>query len=102
MAEIQLKKAWWFQPEAGFTIPGGGMPGEFGPGEGAPPGGGGPGGPEGPGGPGEGGMMDHSLPGFRQLVSPEEVGSRGQVMFFTEYPRVPLKKDLWPYEIDEG
>jgi ferredoxin len=88
MAEIQLKKAWWFQPEAGFTMPGGGVPGE--------------GGLPGGGGPGEGGMLGHSLPGFRQLISPEEIGSRGQVMFFTEYPRVPLKKELWPYEIDEG
>ena len=87
MAEIQLKKAWWFQASAGFTMPGGGPPGGFRGGEGEP---------------GEGGrMMRRSLPGFRQLVSPEEIGSRGQVMFFTEYPRVPIKEELWPYEIDE-
>ena len=47
-------------------------------------------------------MMGHDLPGFRQLVKPEEIGSKGQVMFFTEYPRVPIKKELWPYEMDDG
>ena len=45
--------------------------------------------------------MERNLPGFRQLISPDEIGSRGQVMFFSEYPRVPIKEELWPYEIDE-
>ncbi|MDB9823275.1 hypothetical protein OAC89_06220 [Deltaproteobacteria bacterium] len=43
-----------------------------------------------------------SMPGFRQLIPDEEVGVRGMVMFFTDAPRVVLKKEDWIYEVDEG
>jgi ferredoxin len=78
MAEVQLKKGWWFrnrsfgpQPQAGEAekVPAGGHP---------------------------------SLPKFRPLIRDEDIGTKGMVMFFTEYPRVPIKKELWPYDVDEG
>jgi ferredoxin/flavodoxin len=89
MAEVQLKKAWWFKDMfKGMGGPGGG------------PAMGGPG--------GGGGAMSHrgselaSYVRFRDLVRQEDNDKAFGIMYVTSYPRVPIKKDLFPYETDEN
>jgi ferredoxin len=93
MAEVQLKKAWWFN-EIGMAPMGQGGPGGPGGsmGQGAPGGQGMPGG--GMGGP-------ESSPRFRNLVRKEDEEHSFQVMFITDYPRVPIKSDLWVEHRDD-
>jgi len=42
-----------------------------------------------------------NLPKFRSLM-PQGMVSKGHILYFTTYPRVVLKKEHWPYHIDEG
>jgi len=42
-----------------------------------------------------------NLPKFRSLM-PQGVVSKGHILYFTNYPRVVLNKEYWPYHIDEG
>jgi ferredoxin/flavodoxin len=89
MAEIQLKKTWWFA-ESGMAP----MTGGPGRGGGMPPGG--------PGGGGPGMMMGgESNPRHRSLVLKEDSENATQVMFLTSYPRLPIVKKLWPFHMDE-
>ncbi|MDB9822907.1 hypothetical protein OAC89_04325 [Deltaproteobacteria bacterium] len=44
----------------------------------------------------------HYPPGFRPLIRVADIGSKGPLMSLTTYPRVLIKKELWPYHIDEG
>jgi ferredoxin/flavodoxin len=110
MAEIQLKKAYWFQgmgmPE---MQPSTGAPGGGGtPGQGQMPGMGGGQMPPGMGGaagqmPGMGGGMNEGpTPRFRSLVVEKDRENSPQVMFLTSYPRVPIVKKLWPINMNKG
>jgi ferredoxin len=93
MAAVQLKKAWWFQES--------GLP-EMQAGQGGPAGAGGSGGQGGQGAPGA--MMfgdPTSNPRVRSLVRKEDDEHSFQIMFIQSYPRVPIKKDLWPYHMDD-
>jgi MinD superfamily P-loop ATPase len=102
MAEVQLKKTWWFQDM--FK----GLKGMGGPGGGAAKGGPGGGGPA-MGGPGGGGKaMSHrgselaSYVRFRDLVRQEDNDKAFGIMYIKDYPRVPIKKDLFPDETEEN
>lgn len=87
MAEVQLKKAWWFKDI--------GMP-EMDQGQGA----------MGMGEDGAGPSIQMlggvSLPRHRSLVRQEDSNNSTQVMFLNSYPRLPIIKKLWPFKIDEG
>jgi ferredoxin/flavodoxin len=85
MAAIQLKKGWYLKS---MTMPGGG-PG------GAPSAGG-------PGGGMPGGMMMHEPARFRNLVKKEDEENSVGILFVTKYPRVPINKKLWPFNIEKG
>jgi len=103
MAEIQLKKAWWFQGGRGMSGGGRGEgPGGPTPGEGR---GGGPGSPMPGGGKGEGGpmpgMMMRQPARFRNLVRREDEETAVGILYITDYPRVPVNKTLWPYHLDK-
>jgi NAD-dependent dihydropyrimidine dehydrogenase PreA subunit len=84
---------------------GGGGPTGQGPMAGGPPGGGMPpmgGMPGGAGGPGSNlmmGAMGGYTPRFRPLVSEE--CTAGKVSELTTYPRIPINKKLWPYQMEE-
>jgi ferredoxin len=92
MAEVQLKKAWWFKEIGmGAMTPNGpamnqGMAG----------------GRTGSGGGGAPMSGPESSPRFRSLVRKEDEEHSFQVMFITKYPRVPIKSDLWPEHIDDN
>jgi ferredoxin len=85
MSVVQLKEAWWFKSQG--MEPMGESPEEFAAQTldmMAMMNGGGP------------------TPRFRNLVRKEDSDKGFGIMFITEYPRIPIKKDLWPYHVDEG
>jgi NAD-dependent dihydropyrimidine dehydrogenase PreA subunit len=82
MAEVQLKKAWWFK-EIGLGFMAQAMS---------------------QGGGGGSVTMQPSVlsnPRFRSLVRKEDSDHSAMVMFLTSYPRVPIKKDLWPEHVED-
>jgi len=87
MAAIQLKKAWYLKS---MGMPGGG--------QGGAPGAGGPGG----GGGMPGGMMMQHPARYRGLVRKEDEEKGIGILYITKYPRVPINKKLWPYNIEKG
>jgi ferredoxin/flavodoxin len=92
MAAIQLKKAWYLKNGMGGPagMPAGGAPGQA-------AGAGGPGGGQAPG-----GMMMRHPARFRSLVRKEDEEQAVGILFVTKYPRVPINKKLWPYEVEKG
>ena len=95
MAAIQLKKAWYLKNGMGGPagMPVGGAPGQAS-------------GAGGPGGGGEGGMpggmmMQHPAR-YRELVRREDQAQAVGILYVTKYPRVPINKTLWPYNIEKG
>jgi ferredoxin/flavodoxin len=91
MAEIQMKKAWYFK--GGMGMPGGGRGGA--PGQ-PMPGGGRGGGGEMPA------MMMQQPARFRSLVRREDEETAIGILYITDYPRVPINKALWPYHIEKS
>jgi hypothetical protein len=39
---------------------------------------------------------------FRSLVRKEDEEQAVGILFVTKYPRVPINKKLWPYEVEKG
>lgn len=97
MAAIQLKKGWYFK-SLGMSPMGEGRGGGPEGGSGGPPAMG----QTGEAGPGSGMRMMQHPPRFRQLARSEDQANGVGVMFITDYPRVPINKKLWPYEMNEG
>jgi hypothetical protein len=46
-------------------------------------------------------MMQHPAR-FRQLVRKEDEAQAVGILYVTKYPRVPINKTLWPYNIEKG
>lgn len=44
----------------------------------------------------------HYPPGFRPHIRVRDIGSRGDIMSFTTYPRFRIDREHWPYHITEG
>jgi len=44
----------------------------------------------------------HYPPDYRPLIRLKDIGSKGDVMSFTIYPRVVINRELWPYHMNEG
>jgi len=86
MAEVQLKKAWWFH-DSGMASSGQGSPmGQKRGGVGF-----------------DSSVMSEleSNPRFRSLVRKEDNENSFEILFITSYPRIPIKKDLWPDHMDD-
>jgi ferredoxin len=100
MAEVQLKKTWWFADMfKNMSLPGGGgAPG------GGGPGGGGPGGSGSHAGRGSTASRANELESYvryRNLTRQEDNDKAFSILGITSYPRVPINKELFPDEMDD-
>jgi flavodoxin/ferredoxin len=39
---------------------------------------------------------------FRPLIRPQDIGCKGDIMSFTNYPRIQIRRGLWPLQISKG